>query len=77
VEELRDIPFDLIITVCGHAHEHCPVWFDNGRVLHQGFDDPPQLAKSARTEEEALQHYRQVRDQIEEFVQRLPQLLER
>ena len=38
------------------------------RVVHIGFDDPPKLARSAATEEEALGHYRRVRDEIRAFV---------
>jgi len=64
---------DLVITVCGHAHETCPV-FPGGRtrVVHVGFEDPPELEKGAATPEEALGHYRRVRDQIRDFVAGLP-----
>ena len=68
VDELRDVPLDVVVTVCGHAHETCPVFPGKTRVVHVGFDDPPQLAKGAETEEEALSHYRRVRDEIREFV---------
>jgi len=40
--------------------------------LHVGFDDPPLLAKNAKSEEEALPHYRRVRDEIKIFVEKLP-----
>ena len=43
--------------------------------MHVGFDDPPKLAQGARTEEEALNHYRRVRDEIRAFVERLPEAL--
>jgi arsenate reductase len=36
-----------------------------------GFDDPPQLARDAKSEEEALGHYRRVRDEIRRFIERL------
>lgn len=64
---------DLVITVCGHAHETCPV-FPGGRtrIVHVGFEDPPELEKGAATPEEALGHYRRVRDQIRDFVAGLP-----
>ncbi|HMO04691.1 MAG TPA: arsenate reductase ArsC [Kiritimatiellia bacterium] len=76
VDELIDVPLDLVITVCGHADETCPAWLGRKtRVVHVGFDDPPKLAKSAKTEEEALAHYRRVRDEIKAFVQGLPQNL--
>ena len=68
VGELKDIPFDLVVTVCGHAHEQCPIFPGSAKVIHAGFDDPPALAKNAGTEEEALACYRRVRDEIREFV---------
>jgi len=72
VEELGDVPFDIIITVCGHADEHCPAFRGAPRVMHIGFDDPPALAKDAGSEEEALSHFRRVRNEIREFVLGLP-----
>jgi arsenate reductase (thioredoxin) len=46
------------------------------RLLHAGFDDPPRLAAGARTEEEAMVHYRRVRDEIKAFVEKLPKILD-
>ncbi|QDT53906.1 Arsenate-mycothiol transferase ArsC2 [Caulifigura coniformis] len=73
---LEGVPFGLVITVCGHADENCPAFLGASRVVHVGFDDPPKLAKSATSDEEGLQHYRRVRDEIRDFVRdRLPELL--
>lgn len=72
VDELKDISFDYVVTVCGHADEHCPAFPGPTKVMHVGFDDPPKLAKTARSEEEALGHYRRVRDEIRQFVDDLP-----
>jgi len=72
VEELRDVSFDYVVTVCGHAHEHCPLFLTKAKVVHVGFDDPPQLARGAQNEEAALSHYRRVRDEIRAFVAGLP-----
>ncbi len=72
IDTLADIPFDLVITVCDNAAETCPVFPGNVRLLHQGFEDPPRLAKSAANEAEALAHYRRVRDEIRRFVEKLP-----
>jgi len=66
--EFKDIAFDLVVTVCDKARESCPVWFGKAEKLHRSFEDPPFLAKEARTEEEALAHYRRVRDAIKDFV---------
>jgi arsenate reductase len=65
---LAGVPFDLVVTVCGHADEHCPAFPGNTRVVHVAFDDPPRLAKTAATDDEALGHYRRVRDEIRRFI---------
>ena len=76
VNDLIDIPFDAVITVCGHANETCPAWLGKKtRIVHVGFDDPPKLAQTANTPEEALTHYRRVRDEIRAFIETLPQAL--
>lgn len=72
VDELADIALDLVVTVCSHAHEQCPLFPGHAKVVHQGFDDPPRLAREAATEEEALGHYRRVRDEIRAYVESLP-----
>jgi len=76
VDELKDISFDYVITVCDHAYEHCPLFSGKTRVIHVGFDDPPRLAKEAKTEREAADCYRRVRDEIRVFVETLPGALE-
>ena len=75
LNQLPNIPFDYVITVCDNANESCPVFPGKTKRLHVGFDDPPRLAKDAKSEEEALSHYRRVRDEIRHFVQRLPEAL--
>ena len=76
LRELGPTEFDFVITVCDSAHETCP-WFPaTTAVIHQGFDDPPRLAAHAATEEEALEHYRRVRDEIRDYVSSLPQRLQ-
>jgi len=47
------------------------------KVMHRGFEDPPQLAREAKTQEEALYHYRRVRDQIKAFILELPEWLDK
>ncbi|MDY6951762.1 MAG: arsenate reductase ArsC [Thermodesulfobacteriota bacterium] len=75
VEEVAHIPFDYVITVCDHAHQTCPVFPAQTKVVHVGFDDPPRLAQGARDEEAAMAHYRRVRDEIKAFVEELPNVL--
>jgi arsenate reductase len=76
VDEFSDLEFDYVVTVCGHADENCPAFSGETRILHVGFDDPPKLAANASTEEEALEHYRRVRDEIKAFVETLPDSLQ-
>jgi len=77
VDDVMYVPFDYVITVCGQADETCPVFPGKTKVIHVGFDDPPKLARGAATEEEALSHYRRVRDEIKAFVAGLPGSLDR
>jgi ACR3 family arsenite transporter len=63
--------FDVVVTVCGHADDSCPA-FPGARIVHVGFDDPPRLAAGAASDEEAMVHYRRVRDEIRAFVERMP-----
>jgi arsenate reductase len=76
LESLDQIEFDQVVTVCAHADEHCPTFRGNAKVTHIGFDDPPKLAQNAQTEEQALNHYRRVRDEIGEFIHQLPRILD-
>ncbi|MBN1154290.1 arsenate reductase ArsC [candidate division KSB1 bacterium] len=75
VNDVLHIEFDYLVTVCDHARESCPVFPKPVKKIHKSFDDPPFLAKSAQSEEEALNIYRRVRDEIREFVESLPQSL--
>ncbi|MBN2051492.1 MAG: arsenate reductase ArsC [Spirochaetales bacterium] len=77
VDEFSGVEFDYVVTVCDHAREVCP-WFPaKTALLHRGFDDPYTLAKTSETEEEALGHYRRIRDEIRAFVEELPRVLGR
>jgi arsenate reductase (thioredoxin) len=75
IVEVKHLPFDWVITVCDAANESCPLFPGQVKRFHVSFDDPPKLAKNAATEEEALAHYRRVRDEIREFVDKLPDVL--
>ena len=69
------VEFDFVITVCDSAHESCPLYPARTRVIHVGFDDPPRLATGARSDDDAMPHYRRVRDEIKAYVQTLPESL--
>ena len=75
LNDLATVQFDHVITVCAHADEHCPTLPGTTAVTHVGFDDPPKLARDADTQEDALVHYRRVRDEIGEFIRNLPSLI--
>ena len=75
LDELKGVDFDYVVTVCANAHESCPIFPGPAKIVHVGFDDPPRLAKTAKTDEEALGHYRRVRDEIKAFVLSLPDAL--
>jgi arsenate reductase len=73
----QDIPvnFDVVVTVCDHAHETCPVFSGAPRIIHHAFEDPPRLARNAASKEEAFAHYQRVRDEIKAYIVSLPQVL--
>jgi thioredoxin type arsenate reductase len=75
VDSLKNVVFDYVITVCDNANESCPMFPGKTKVIHVGFDDPPRLAKEANTEQDALDCYRRVRDEIRAFVETLPESL--
>ncbi len=72
VDEFADVEFDYVVTVCNSAHESCPTFAGDAKVIHVGFDDPPALAKAAASEAEAMDCYRRVRDEIRKFVETFP-----
>jgi arsenate reductase len=61
VEQFRDREFDLVITVCDDAAENCPVWLGPGQRVHLGFPDP---AEAVGSEEERMEVFRRVRDDM-------------
>lgn len=75
LDELADVKLDFVITVCGHAHETCPIFPANAVVIHHGFDDPPKLAAGLTDPQQVLAPYRRVRDEIRRFIETLPQTL--
>lgn len=75
VRDLGDVEFDYVVAVCDAASEACPMFPGRAKIVHIGFYDPPKLAVRAKSEQEALPHYRRVRDEIRAFVEKLPQVL--
>ena len=64
VDEYREIDFDYVLTVCDHAKENCPWFPSNAKRFHKCFEDP---AKAKGSDEEILQSFRAVRDQIKTY----------
>jgi arsenate reductase len=75
VMDLPDLEFDYVITLCDDAQQSCPFFPAKTAIIHYGFDDPPALARDAPDEEEALRHYRRVRDEIKAYVKTMPESL--
>lgn len=73
--DLGDTKMDVVFTVCSDAHETCPM-FPGGKIIHVGFDDPPRLTENMTNEDEILQVYRRVRDDIKAFILKLETILE-
>ena len=72
-DEFLDDAFDYVITVCGHAKENCPVFLGEVKQhLHIGFEDP---AEATGTEEEILEEFRRIRDEIRERMKAFLQTL--
>lgn len=71
VDEIKDVVFDYVYTVCGHANENCPYFSGKAKILHVGFEDPPKLALGLTDEEEILDKYRKVRNEIKKFIENL------
>lgn len=66
IDELQDISFDYIVTVCDHARERCPYVPGGKNRLHHSFDDP---AVVKGTDEEMLMAFESVRDEIKRWLE--------
>lgn len=68
VDEVREIPFDLVITVCDSARDACPTWLGDGIRVHWGLEDPAAFEGS---EEERLEVFRRTARLLEERIEDL------
>jgi len=75
LEELPLEDLDYVLSVCGHADQHCPDLPRGVARVHLAFEDPPKLAADAANDEEAMPHYRRVRDEIKQQLKNIDQLL--
>jgi arsenate reductase len=67
-DEFKGVDFNLVVTVCDSAAEECPVWLGKGKRAHHSFPDP---AKAEGTDEEVMNIFRAVRDDIEKEMVKL------
>ncbi len=72
IDDLAGIDFDYVVTVCDNAREQCPVFPDRAKLVNKAFEDPYFAAGS---EEEIMDVFRKVRDQIKTFIEELPEIL--
>ena len=66
LDQFKDEPFDLVVTVCDNAKESCPVFLGAKDTLHWPFDDP---ADATGTDDEKMIVFRRVRDEIKDKIQ--------
>jgi CheB methylesterase/Low molecular weight phosphotyrosine protein phosphatase len=69
VDEFLDQSFDYVLTVCDSAKESCPVFPNQSKRIHMGFEDPATLQG---TEQERLALFRRVRDEIRDYLKTFP-----
>jgi len=75
LDDLADVDFDYVITLCGNADERCPSFASDTHVIHVGFPDPAEMAEKTESKSLLMDHFRAVRDQIRDFVDSLPRSL--
>ena len=69
LDEFSEIDFDYVITLCDNAAENCPVFTGQAKVFHKPFEDPYFATGS---EEEILETFRKVRNEIRGFIEEMP-----
>lgn len=70
IEELKNIKFDIVLTVCDHAKQTCPSFSNTTEIRHKSFQDPPSLTKDLTNEEDILDIYRIVRNKIKDYIEK-------
>ncbi len=74
VDEFKDIDFDYVVTVCDYARESCPVFPRKTKYVHKTFEDPTFMIG---TEQQIKAAFVKLRDQMKEFVEKMPEILEK
>ncbi len=73
IDELSDIDFDYVVTLCDSAAQSCPVFPGKAKVIHKPFTDP---YFACGTEKEVMTVFRKIRDEIRSFIETMPKSLE-
>lgn len=71
IEEFAESRIEYVLTVCDNARENCPYFPAETAVIHRSFEDPAHIEGS---EKERLEAFRQVRDEIKNY---LPEFLKK
>ena len=72
VDDLMEIDFDYVITLCDNARERCPIFSGKAKMIHKPFEDPTFVVGNT---DEIIGAFRRARDLIREFVETLPESL--
>lgn len=72
IDDLKDKDFDYVVTICEDANKNCPIFPGKAKRVHCAFDNPPRIAKTLASQDEIMNLYRRVRDEIKEFVLKMP-----
>jgi len=65
LDEIKNLEFDYVITLCNHAEQNCPLFFTKGKRIHKAFSDP---AATNGNDEDLTAAFRIVRDQLKEYI---------
>ena len=65
LDEIKNLKFDYVITLCDHAEQNCPLFFTKGKRIHKAFSDP---AATNGNDKDLTAAFRIVRDQLKEYI---------
>jgi arsenate reductase len=74
VNELKNIDFDYVVTICDNARENCPIFPHKTKLFHKTFEDPTFMVG---TEQQIKAAFVKLRDQMKKFIEKMPGILEK
>ena len=69
IDDLGDVDFDYVVTLCDNAAQNCPIFPGKAKVIHKPFKDPYFASGS---EKQVMAEFRKVREQIKAFIETIP-----